>query len=166
MLNRPARKASPTPRPAQISGAAWAVVSVMACQLPIEPAMRAPYALLTLSQLALIASDGRAKKYAYVERTSVSETIIKIAPTMKASTIAATVVITSVHGTCRRRFSLMAHLPLEARVLLGGGGDRRRGERLLGGDAGHHQAEHLPGGVRRHDPDQPAAVHHRDPVRQ
>ena len=29
MLNNPARKASPTPRPAQISGAAWAVVSVI-----------------------------------------------------------------------------------------------------------------------------------------
>ena len=29
MLNRPARKASPTPSPAQISGAAWAVVSVI-----------------------------------------------------------------------------------------------------------------------------------------
>ena len=64
MLNRPARNASPTPRPAQISGAAWAVVSVIACQLPSEPAISAPYALLTLSQLAIRASEGRAKKYA------------------------------------------------------------------------------------------------------
>ena len=29
MLNSPARKARPTPNPAQISGAAWAVVSVI-----------------------------------------------------------------------------------------------------------------------------------------
>ena len=41
MLNRPARKASPTPRPAQINGAAWAVVSVIGPQPPIEPAISA-----------------------------------------------------------------------------------------------------------------------------
>ena len=62
MLNSPARNASPTPSPAQISGAACAVVSVIGPQPPREPANRAPYALLTFSAEAPIASPGRAKK--------------------------------------------------------------------------------------------------------
>ena len=62
MLNSPARKARPTPSPAQISGAAWAVVSVIGPQPPIDPAIRAPYALLTFSHEAASASEGRAKK--------------------------------------------------------------------------------------------------------
>ncbi len=33
-------------------------------------------------------------------------------------------------------------------------------------DAGHHEAEHVAGGVRGDDADDPAAVHHRDPVGQ
>ena len=62
MLNKPARKASPTPRPAQISGAACAVVSVIGPYPPMAPLINAPYAALTLSQEAISASEGRAKK--------------------------------------------------------------------------------------------------------
>ena len=58
MLNRPARKARPTPSPAQISGAACAVVSVIGPIPPIAPLINAPYALLTFSQEAISASDG------------------------------------------------------------------------------------------------------------
>ena len=71
---------------------------------PTEPAIRAPYAPPTLSAEATSASEGRAKKYANFERTPVSETIIRIAPTTNASTNAATVVTTSTHGRRRRRF--------------------------------------------------------------
>ena len=44
-----------------------------------------------------------------------------------------------------------------------------RGGALQGGfqrDAGHHQAQHAARRVRRHDPDDPAAVHHDDPIGQ
>ena len=41
MLNRPALKPSPMARPAQMSGAAWAVVAVMACHEPNAPSNRA-----------------------------------------------------------------------------------------------------------------------------
>ena len=61
-VEQPARKARPTPSPAQISGAACAVVSVIGPQPPIDPAIRAEYALLTLSHEAISASEGRAKK--------------------------------------------------------------------------------------------------------
>ena len=40
------------------------------------------------------------------------------------------------------------------------------GHRLLGRYPGHHQAEHLAGGVRADDADDLAAIHHRDPVGQ
>ena len=44
MLNRPARKASVTPRPAQISGAArWTRVVPIASRLPTEPVTSAEY---------------------------------------------------------------------------------------------------------------------------
>ena len=43
MLNRPARKASATPRPAQISGAARSRVVLMAASEPTEPVSRAQY---------------------------------------------------------------------------------------------------------------------------
>jgi hypothetical protein len=65
--------------------------------------IKAAYALLTLSQEAISASEGRAKKYANLLRTSVSEKIIRSAPTMKASTIDATVISTSDHGITTRR---------------------------------------------------------------
>ncbi len=58
MLNNPARNARPTPRPAQISGAAWAVVSVIGPMPPSAPLINAPYALLTFSHEALSASEG------------------------------------------------------------------------------------------------------------
>ena len=62
MLNSPARKARPTPSPAQISGAACAVVSVIGPMPPIAPEISAAYAPPTLSQDAPRASPGRAKK--------------------------------------------------------------------------------------------------------
>ena len=124
-----------------------------------------------------------------------SETIISIAPTRKARTIAASVVATSDQGKDRRsrsgpglsgwvlsgglrrlvrpaRVSIafidsipVATAASSAGVLLGWV-VTDGGHRLLGRHTGHHQTEHLAGGVRRHDADDLAAVHHRDPVGQ
>src|SRR5690242_3825804 len=58
MLNSPARKASVTPRPAQMSGAERLSVDEMALAEPIEPLMRAQYDEEIASQEYLKKSQG------------------------------------------------------------------------------------------------------------
>ncbi|CPU65050.1 Uncharacterised protein [Mycobacteroides abscessus] len=71
MLNRPARKPMPSPRPARMSGVATVIVSVRgrsaretsgASTLRTAPWKSAAYAPNTASQTAWKKSDGRAKK--------------------------------------------------------------------------------------------------------
>ena len=61
-MNSPARKASATPRPAAIRGAASAVVSVRAVADPREPTYIASKVSAILPKVASRASPGRAMK--------------------------------------------------------------------------------------------------------
>ena len=92
MLNRPARNASPTPSPAQISGAACAVVSVIGPMPPTAPVISARVRPADLVPRRGQGIAGPGEEVGELLRTSVSETIISSAPTMNASTKAATVV--------------------------------------------------------------------------
>src|ERR687897_146624 len=94
MLNRPARKARPTERPAAISGTAKtsdsvkgrkAALAVLAVGSTIAPWNNATYALETASHAARSVSPGAAKRYPAASWTSGSATTMSTAPTARAS---------------------------------------------------------------------------------
>ena len=180
MLNSPARKASPTPRPAQISGAACAVVSVIGPasrratrrSAPVRAADLVPGGDQRVGGPGEEVGEGRCGPRCR-RRSSRSRRRRRPARSpprgrSRRSTGSADAGVCTGVGLDPVATRLMS--PPPARMVASSSAGvvtETRRERLLGRNAGHHQTRapraRCPGGTM---PTMPAAIHHRDPVGQ